>query len=403
MLMSAPSSRRILLALLAVSVVLVVALLFVLTREDGEEALDQESVLRELEDPSDRSGGLNYLKLERMMRGGWEPGRENLRAHIRLYYRYPDLSRPLNDDMPHLLDPYRVLQPPRPLFARARPEESDTPLFFVHADVPRSIVVAEPFLCYLSVRDQQNNAVPFEVVSARVMSDSVTGRVALDEPTYNDDGRDGDRKAGDLEYAFQWQAIAPTRIAWGELTLSVELKAGDQVFKHEIPFHSTPEIVGRFTGRFREAVEGGSLIIYTEVDIARAGFYQLAANLIHQESGQASHVAFHYGNLQAGVQNIPFMFFGKIFHDKNRQGHFVLRYPRGKRHNLPDRGPWAGADKLKHREAAPVLPGKEPPASWLSPYAGEYVTASYTLDVFSDKEYEGEDKESALQAAESER
>ena len=77
MLMSAPSSRRILLALLAVSVVLVVALLFVLTREDGEEALDQESVLRELEDPSDRSGGLNYLKLERMMRGDRKSTRLN--------------------------------------------------------------------------------------------------------------------------------------------------------------------------------------------------------------------------------------------------------------------------------------------------------------------------------------
>ncbi|MBE7437862.1 MAG: hypothetical protein HS115_05335 [Spirochaetales bacterium] len=402
--MPVASSRRILWALVATSVLLVVVLFFVLTSgNEGDDALSQESLLRELESEVDRSGGLNFLKLERMMRGGWEPGRENLKAHVRLYYRYPDLSRPLNDDMPHLLDPYRVVQPPRPLYQKAKPDESDEPLFFIHEEVPRNIVVGEPFLCHLSVRDRQNTAVPFEIVSARVLSDSGTGRVALDEPRYNDDGRDGDRKAGDMVYVMSWQAIAPTRLAWGELTLSLELKAGEQVFKHEIPFHSTPEMVGRFTGRFREAIEDGSLVIYAEVDITRAGFYQLAANLIHLESGQASHVAFHYGNLAAGVQNIPFLFFGKIFHDKNRQGRFVLRYPRGKRHNLPDRGPWAGADKLKHREAAPVVAGKEPPASWLLPYAGEYITASYTLDAFSDKEYEGEDKESALQAAESER
>ena len=367
----------------------------------GERALGQESDLRRMEhDESAAAGGGSPLAaLQRKMLAGWVPNRKNLLAHYQLYFRYPHNSRPLNSDMRDLLDPFRIVEPPKPIYTSSRPGESDRPVLFVSTDVPMNVIVGDrSFVAHVTVKEPgSNRSVPFKVVSARILGDGSAGRVRIDDARYSDDGRDFDREANDHTVAFHWKATSPSRLTWGELALSLELKAEEQQFKLEVPFRATPVPAGKFTGRFEEKIENGSLVIEAEVDIDTAGYFQFAANLMHAATQRPSHLAIHQANLAAGRHMVPMLFFGKIFRDKDLDGKFTLTYLRGFRHNVPDRGTATGDAKARNRR--PVRSKQEPLEQWMAPYMDSYTTKSYALDAFSDKEYEGEDKDQAITAA----
>ena len=367
----------------------------------GERALRQESELRQMEhdDSAAAGGGSPLATMQKKMLAGWVPNRQNLVAHYRLYFRYPHGSRPLNPDMRDLLNPFRVEQAPKPIYTTSRPGESDKPVYFVKTDIPMNVIVGRnSFVAHVSVKDSSGNRnVPFKVISARILADGTSGRVRIDDAAYSDGGRDFDREANDNEVAFHWKAASPSRLAWGELALSLELKAEEQKFTLELPFRSTPAPAGRFTGRFEERLDDGSLVIEAEVDIDTPGYFQFAANLMHAATQRPSHLAIHQGNLSAGRHMVPLLFFGKIFRDKDLDGKFTLTYLRGFRHNVPDRGSASGDAKLRNR--SPVKATQEPLEQWMVPYADSYTTKSYPLDAFSDREYEGADKTQAITAA----
>ena len=141
---------------------------------------------------------------------------------------------------------------------------------------------------------------------------------------YADDGKGIDKKAGDGIWS------ARVRMPEGlepELAASYMVKVRSRLLDGDIR-----ESVGGFlysnpgahlTGRYRDELRDGSLVISAEVDVKRPGRFHLAGTL-YSMAGEPVGTAQAAAELEPGRRWIELSFYGLMFHDRKVAGPFRL-------------------------------------------------------------------------------
>lgn len=141
---------------------------------------------------------------------------------------------------------------------------------------------------------------------------------------YADDGRGIDKKAGDGIWS------ARVRMPEGlepELAASYMVKVRSRLLDGDIResvggfVYSNPR--AHLTGRYRDELRDGSLVIAAELDVNRAGRFHLAGTL-YSMNGEAVGTAQAAAELEPGKQWIELSFYGLMFHDRQVAGPFRL-------------------------------------------------------------------------------
>lgn len=141
---------------------------------------------------------------------------------------------------------------------------------------------------------------------------------------YADDGRGIDRKAGDGVWS------ARVRMPDGlepELAASYMVKVRSRLLDGDVResvggfLYSNP--AAHLTGRYRDELREGSLVVAAEVDVTRAGRFHLSATL-YSMAGEPVGTAQAAAELEPGRRWIELSFYGLMFHDRHVAGPYRL-------------------------------------------------------------------------------
>ncbi|MFP5286729.1 MAG: hypothetical protein ACLGI9_13385, partial [Thermoanaerobaculia bacterium] len=141
---------------------------------------------------------------------------------------------------------------------------------------------------------------------------------------YADDGKGIDRKAGDGVWS------ARVRMPEGlqpELAASYMVKVRSRLLDGDIResaggfLYSNP--AAHLTGRYRDELRDGSLVVAAEVDVTRPGRFHLSATL-YSMAGEPVGTAQAAAELEPGRRWIELSFYGLMFHDRQVAGPYRL-------------------------------------------------------------------------------
>jgi hypothetical protein len=203
------------------------------------------------------------------------------------------------------------------------------------------------------------------------------GQVAPVPLEFNDAGRNGDEVAGDGTWTGSFQ---PSRqgFAMYEGSLRVEFRVrangnteGGAFF--DIVF--TPAAPATFTGKVREVVEQGSLRLYVGLQVRKPGRYVMAGRVDDEAGVPFAYLEFNE-ELEAGAREVKFSLFGLLLHHKNPDFPLKLRDVEGfllREQGDPD------------RELVKAI------------YGYVHATQPYTLDRFSEAEWDSEERRRYLE------
>lgn len=145
---------------------------------------------------------------------------------------------------------------------------------------------------------------------------------------YGDQGRGGDRQAGDGVWTarFRMPAGVEPEVA-ASYMVKVRSRLADGDVRETVGgfLYSNPG--ARLTGRYRDELRDGSLVVSAEVDVVRAGRFHLAGTLYSDrgaKKGEPVGTAQAAAELQPGRQWIDLTFYGLMFHDRQVAGPFRL-------------------------------------------------------------------------------
>jgi hypothetical protein len=148
---------------------------------------------------------------------------------------------------------------------------------------------------------------------------------------YGDEGRGADRKAGDGIWTARFRMPGGVEPEQPEIAASYMVKVRSRLADGDVR-----ETVGGFlysnpgahlTGRYRDGLRDGSLVVSAEVDVARAGRFHLAGTLYSEKGanqGEPVGTAQAAAELEPGRQWIDLTFYGLMFHDRQATGPFRL-------------------------------------------------------------------------------
>lgn len=182
---------------------------------------------------------------------------------------------------------------------------------------------------------------------------------------------------------------------WGDMELTIDFVLPERTasYIHQLKTHffSSPQAPAKFTGRVRDRLDNGSLIIAAEVEVRLPGSYRIEGNLM-ADDGQAVAHARVDARLGGGSHWVDLLFFGRILREKRLPGPYKFTGLRGQQMNLP-----INPDDLSlpSEQVAKILASteqNEPPKRAMQPWWGEYLTERYALSQFSDAEYDSEFK-----------
>ena len=142
--------------------------------------------------------------------------------------------------------------------------------------------------------------------------------------TYRDDGRTPDRRANDgiwsarltMPAGLEPDGAAPYMVRTTARLLDGDLRQAAGGF-----LYSNPS--GRLTGRYRDAVRNGNLVISAEVEVREAGRFHLSGTL-YSMAGDPIGTAQAAANLEPGRQWIKLPFYGLMFHERHVAGPYRL-------------------------------------------------------------------------------
>ena len=182
--------------------------------------------------------------------------------------------------------------------------------------------------------------------------------------------REGDGLVADLDSARFADHHGPILVE-----TRIEYQAG-AFYDEPLRFFYTPanKIPARFTGEFRDSLSGGSLEVGIGLEIDLPGFYRIDANLYDRFGNPVSFSAFK-GNLASGKRFVPIRFFGRVLRDARANGPYRVAQIRGYR----------------------FLESEYPDRERIPDFTGQYQTARYNVDQFSEDEFTSEHKERMVQ------
>jgi hypothetical protein len=268
---------------------------------------------------------------------------------------YPPASRPLTREHVDLLRPGDRHE-------QRRPTDADDGVDFLFTADRYFVLGDEVIAPSLDVR-RDGRPIPVTITQSFA---AVIDPVNLDPARFPFELRGGPPLRG----VFAPAAMRLSRQA--AVGLYVEFDYGGARQRARIDFQYTPTvgIPARFTGSFRDAVEGGSLVIRAGVAVARGGHYVIDCNL---HDAQDRPVAWTRAKvaLAETTHEVELSFFGKVLTDQQARGPFKIGQLRGARFD----------------------PGRDPDLEQMPPYAGSYTTRAYAADDFSDAEYDSPEKQ----------
>ncbi|RMF13136.1 MAG: hypothetical protein D6757_08515 [Alphaproteobacteria bacterium] len=156
----------------------------------------------------------------------------------------------------------------------------------------------------------------------------ITGRQSgeVGKVTLRDDGLGVDRRRGDGIYtgSFTLPAAHEPPIGQAEslaVIVTARNSAGDEMkavggFQYSHP-------AAHLTGRVRDRLEDGNLVILAEAQVEAAGRFHLSASL-HDVSGKPLATAQNAVRLEPGIHWIPLEFFGLAMSDRGASGPFWI-------------------------------------------------------------------------------
>ncbi|HWN43795.1 MAG TPA: hypothetical protein VNW71_16330 [Thermoanaerobaculia bacterium] len=239
---------------------------------------------------------------------GWL-ARETAREY-REQARFPESSRALK---PGDADP--VKEKRTATAQTQRGPEDRGPALSVRAESV-SFEVGRPIRLYATVEDGIALEVTGEIVGA---AGDLVATFA-----YGDDGRGIDKKAGDGVWSARVkmpEGLQP------ELAASYMVKVRSRLLDGDVResvggfLYSNP--AAHLTGRYRDGLRDGSLVVSAEMDVTRAGRFHLAATL-YSMAGEPVGTAQAAAELEPGRRWIELSFYGLMFHDRQVAGPFRL-------------------------------------------------------------------------------
>ncbi|MFP3941824.1 MAG: hypothetical protein ACLF0P_16135 [Thermoanaerobaculia bacterium] len=229
--------------------------------------------------------------------------------------RFPAWTRPVEPDRP---DPITAERTPAPHAASG--PDGEPPRLTVWADEV-GFLAPEPVTLFATVEGPAGEAVAGGVVTGvvRDAGGSVVGRV-----TYADDGTGPDARAGD--------GVRTARITLDPEDVPELAEAFLVEVLATLPDGTTRQVAAgflysnpwaRLTGRFRDEVRDGDLVVLAEVEVERAGRFYLEGTL-HTPSGEPVAWAQAAAELDAGRHWMELPYYGLVFHDRGAAGPFRL-------------------------------------------------------------------------------
>ena len=138
---------------------------------------------------------------------------------------------------------------------------------------------------------------------------------------FRDDGLGPDLQAGDLEFAAEVAAAEDWRGAYlvsvAATTREGELRAATTGFLYSAP-------LAALTGRVRDAVVDGDLVVEVELEVDAASRFHLEATL-SDPGGLALAWSQNAGRLEPGRHWFPLTFYGLVLREAGRDGPYVVR------------------------------------------------------------------------------
>jgi hypothetical protein len=233
-------------------------------------------------------------------------------AEYRQLARYPESSRALQ---PGDKDPIREKRMPTKQTARG-PER--TPSLSVWA-AKLSVEVGKPVDLFAQPLLADKPAIPLEVTGEIANAGGIVAQVV-----YHDDGRAPDLQAGDGIWSARLRLPAGLEPESAE-SYMVRVKArmldGDVREAAGGFLYSNP--AAHLTGRYKDSLVNGNLVISAEVEVREAGRFHLAGTL-YTLKGEPVGTAQAAAQLAPGRRWIALSFYGLMFHDRKAAGPYRL-------------------------------------------------------------------------------
>jgi hypothetical protein len=236
--------------------------------------------------------------------------------------------------------------------------------------------------------DQAGSPSPqVNITRAELIGDADFGSPALGSVPYS-------CQTGNSTCTFHWRAPAARKEYWGVMNLVVtaNLVGSTDEFVMRQSFYSSPMTAGKFTGRFQEKLENGSLVIDAGVDVTRRMVCFVSSNLYSIDKGLPSQHVERRLIVDPSMHSIAFTFFGKIFRDYGHEGTFRLQDLKAQCENLHYPPEWfmdsvAYKAELQAFQARPPA-AKEPSRIYFEYTDSTYTTRKYSSSDFSDREWQ---------------
>ncbi len=276
---------------------------------------------------------------------------------------YPPTSQPLTAEQTDLIDWNQRHE-------KWRPTDADSDVTYLFTADKAWLVGDDVLTSTLAVRRYG------EPISARIL-DAFAGPVDLIK------GEQQPPAAGRVPLAYQKQGplyvnafqpgVATSIETTTTLVLYVEFDYGgshSQLATLNVAYNSARTVPAKFTGRFREALEDGSLVIYAGIEVFQPGYYLIDCNLFGGDEAPVAWTRFK-GDLDQASTEVPLRFFGKIFRDRHPTSPFHIGQLRGGRYDE----------------------SHDPGLEMMRPFEGEYTTQEYSVDQFSGAEWDSPHKQ----------
>lgn len=270
---------------------------------------------------------------------------------------YPPTSGPLTAEATDLLHPNQRYEKPRPVDEDGKVTSLFTADRYYYTGDEVAVV-------WLEVRDgDRPAAVDIHAATARAEDRDGPSGDPIDLKLRSDGGRWG--SVLDLAQVF------PDHHGTILLEVAFELEGGE-IQREAIRIFSTPVdlIPAQFSGKFRDSVQDGSLLVEVGVDVRAPGFFRFDANLYDRNGAPVAFAVFK-GDLAPGENWLPFEFFGKVLRDQGAMGPYSIEQVRGYR----------------------FLEGQTPDSERLADEPVAHHTSPYDALAFSDAVYTSEHKE----------
>lgn len=226
--------------------------------------------------------------------------------------RYPESSRVVNKGE---VDPIREKR--QPTRQTRRGSDANDPTLAVWASKV-SYEKGQAIDLYASLEDRGKAiAAPGEINGEIVDG---FGSI-LAQIKYRDDGQGADQRAGDGVYSARLVPTVLTATASYMVRVQTHLADGDLLEAAGGFLYSDP--AAHLTGRYRDSLRDGNLVIAAEVEVAEKGRFHLAGTL-YSMAGEPIGYAQAAAELEPGRQWIELSYYGLMFHDRQAAGPYRL-------------------------------------------------------------------------------